>query len=77
MKRTIQQGRLLFGIAIAPRVVIAFRSHDPNAQNEWSSGFIALAMCGGCWICALRASRPGNVDKTPMVRFEMVRMEID
>jgi uncharacterized membrane protein len=36
----------------SPRVVIAFRSHDPNAQNEWSSAFIALAMCGGCWICA-------------------------
>jgi hypothetical protein len=41
----------------SPRVVIAFRSHDPNAQNEWSSAFIALAMCGGCWICARYAQQ--------------------
>jgi uncharacterized membrane protein len=41
----------------SPRVVTAVRSHDPNAQNEWSSTFIALAMCGGCWIYALHAER--------------------
>jgi uncharacterized membrane protein len=46
---------LWFLILHSPRVVVAFRSHDPNAQNEWSSAFIALAMCGGCWICALNA----------------------
>jgi uncharacterized membrane protein len=46
---------LWFLILHFPRVVIAFRSHDPNAQNEWSSAFIALAMCGGCWICARQA----------------------
>ena len=44
----------------SPRVVIAFRSHDPNAQNEWSSAFIALAMCGGCWICARYAQQRGR-----------------
>jgi hypothetical protein len=40
---------LWFLLLHAPRVVMAFRSHDPN---EWSSAFIGLAMCGGSWICA-------------------------
>jgi hypothetical protein len=46
---------LWFLILHSPRVVIAFRTHDPNAPNEWSSAFIALGMCGGSWICAWRA----------------------
>jgi uncharacterized membrane protein YphA (DoxX/SURF4 family) len=46
---------LWFLLLHAPRVVAAFRSHDPNLRNEWSSAFIALAMCGGSWICAWRA----------------------
>jgi hypothetical protein len=43
---------LWFLLLHSPRVVLAFRSHDPNAPDEWSSAFIALAMCGGSWICA-------------------------
>jgi uncharacterized membrane protein YphA (DoxX/SURF4 family) len=58
-------GAFLLGIMFAiwvlilhsPRVVISVRSHDPNVQNEWSSAFIALAMCGGCWICARYVER--------------------
>jgi len=37
-----------------PRVVTAPTSHDPD---EWSSAFIALAICGGSWIVA-RALSP-------------------
>ena len=48
---------LWFLILHSPRVVIALRSHDPNAPNEWSSAFIALGMCGGCWICARHAQQ--------------------
>lgn len=44
-----------FLILHSPRVVMAFRSHNPNIQNECSSAFIALGMCGGCWICAWHA----------------------
>jgi uncharacterized membrane protein YphA (DoxX/SURF4 family) len=45
---------LWFLLLHAPRVMSAPRSHDPN---EWSSAFIALAMCGGSWICAWHAER--------------------
>jgi uncharacterized membrane protein len=55
---------LWFLLLHAPRVVMAFRSHDPNAPDEWSSAFIALAMCGGSWICAWYSlqRRRENVD---------------
>jgi uncharacterized membrane protein len=43
---------LWFLILHAPRVLSAARSHNPN---EWSSAFMALGMCGACWIIA-RAS---------------------
>jgi hypothetical protein len=43
---------LWFLLLHAPRVLVAFRSHDPNAPAEWSSAFIALGMCGGSWIVA-------------------------
>jgi uncharacterized membrane protein YphA (DoxX/SURF4 family) len=46
---------LWFLLLHSPRVVSAFRSHNPNAPNEWSSAFIALGMCGGSWICAWHA----------------------
>jgi len=46
---------LWFLLLHSPRVVIAFRSHDPNAPDEWSSALIALALCGGSWICAWHA----------------------
>jgi uncharacterized membrane protein YphA (DoxX/SURF4 family) len=46
---------LWFLLLHSPRVVTAFRSHDPNAPDEWSSAFIALAMCGGSWIVAQHA----------------------
>jgi|ERR1035438_7470266 hypothetical protein len=52
---------LWFLLLHSPRVVAAVRSHSPNAQNEWSSAFIALAMCGGSWICALHARNRGRV----------------
>jgi uncharacterized membrane protein len=43
---------LWFLILHLPRSVSATLSHNPNVQNEWSSAFIALGMCGGCWIVA-------------------------
>jgi uncharacterized membrane protein len=46
---------LWFLLLHSPRVVIAVRSHDPNAPDEWSSALIALALCGGSWICARHA----------------------
>jgi uncharacterized membrane protein YphA (DoxX/SURF4 family) len=33
-----------------PRIV-----GDPHNGNEWTSGFVALAMCGGAWILASAA----------------------
>jgi uncharacterized membrane protein len=65
VRRMDRWGAFLLGIMFAiwvlilhsPRVVMAVRSHDPNVQNEWSSAFIALAMCGGCWICARYVER--------------------
>jgi hypothetical protein len=48
---------LWFLLLHSPRVVSAFRSHDPNAQNEWSSALIALGICGGSWICAWHAQQ--------------------
>ena len=40
---------LWFLVLHGPRVLSYPRSHNPH---EWSSAFIALAMCGGSWICA-------------------------
>ncbi|MFZ0819904.1 MAG: hypothetical protein WAM91_07530 [Candidatus Acidiferrales bacterium] len=40
---------LWFLLLHLPRVTSFPRSHNPA---EWSSAFIALAMCGGGWICA-------------------------
>jgi uncharacterized membrane protein YphA (DoxX/SURF4 family) len=51
---------LWFLLLHSPRVVAAFRSHNPNAPDEWSSAFIALAMCGGSWICAWHAQQRRN-----------------
>jgi uncharacterized membrane protein YphA (DoxX/SURF4 family) len=45
---------LWFACLHAPRVSSAPRSHNPN---EWSSAFIALGMCGGCWIIAGESSQ--------------------
>jgi hypothetical protein len=45
---------LWFALLHAPRIAQAPRSHDPN---EWSSAFIALAMCGGGLIMASAISR--------------------
>ena len=42
---------LWFLLLHLPRVLSAARMHNPN---EWSSAFIALAVCGGAWICAAR-----------------------
>jgi uncharacterized membrane protein YphA (DoxX/SURF4 family) len=44
---------LWFLLLHGPRVVNYPRSHSPA---EWSSAFIALAMCGGSWLFALRSS---------------------
>ena len=44
---------LWFLLLHAPRIATAPRSHDPN---EWSSAFIALAMCGGSLIMARAVS---------------------
>jgi hypothetical protein len=43
---------LWFLLLHVPRIISAPKSHDPN---EWSSAFIALAMCGGAWICGWHA----------------------
>lgn len=48
---------LWFVLLHSPRVVHAFRSHDPNVPDEWSSAFIALGMCGGSWLVALHAQQ--------------------
>jgi len=53
---------LWFLLLHSPRVVAAFRSHDPNAPDEWSSAFIALAMCGGSWICAWHGQQRDRQD---------------
>jgi uncharacterized membrane protein YphA (DoxX/SURF4 family) len=37
-----------------PRIMTPPRSHDPD---EWSSAFIALALCGACWIIARDARK--------------------
>jgi len=46
---------LWFLVLHLPRSVNTTLSHDPNIQNEWSSAFIALAMCGSSWIVANHA----------------------
>jgi uncharacterized membrane protein YphA (DoxX/SURF4 family) len=43
---------LWFLVLHSPRAVRASVSHSPNSPSEWSSAFIALAMCGGAWISA-------------------------
>jgi uncharacterized membrane protein len=48
---------LWFLLLHAPRVLIAFRAHDPNSPAEWSSAFIALGMSGGSWIVAHHAQQ--------------------
>jgi len=45
---------LWFLLLHVPRILSSStHAHDPN---EWSSAFIALAMCGGAWICAWAVS---------------------
>jgi uncharacterized membrane protein YphA (DoxX/SURF4 family) len=45
---------LWFLVLHVPRILSSsVNAHDPN---EWSSAFIALAMCGSAWICAWAAS---------------------
>jgi hypothetical protein len=46
---------LWFVLLHSPRVVNSFRIHDPNLPDEWSSAFIAVAMCAGGWLVACRA----------------------
>jgi hypothetical protein len=48
---------LWFLLLHSPRVVTAVLAHDPNSPDEWSSAFIALALCGGSWICARHAQQ--------------------
>ena len=57
---------LWFLILHSPRVVMAFRAHDPNSPNEWSSAFIALGMAGGSWICAGHAQQRRQKTCRPM-----------
>jgi uncharacterized membrane protein YphA (DoxX/SURF4 family) len=46
---------LWFLLLHMPRVLgLAGIVGAPHNPNEWSSAFIALAMCGGSWICARR-----------------------
>jgi hypothetical protein len=46
---------LWFLLLHSPRVLRALVSHNPTFPNEWSSAFIALAMCGGSWLVAAHA----------------------
>jgi hypothetical protein len=53
---------LWFLLLHLPRVVSYPRSHDPD---EWSSAFIALAVCGVSWILAASLSEK-PVNSTPV-----------
>jgi hypothetical protein len=57
---------LWFLLLHSPRVVAAVRSHDPNSPDEWSSALIALAMCGGSWICAWHARQSRRQKANPL-----------
>jgi len=48
---------LWFVLLHSPRVLRALLSHNPTFSNEWSSAFIALAMCGGSWLVASHAQQ--------------------
>jgi uncharacterized membrane protein YphA (DoxX/SURF4 family) len=56
---------LWFLLLHGPRVVSYPRSHNPT---EWSSAFIALAICGGSWILA--ASLTGETASTTLRRVK-------
>ena len=48
---------LWFLLLHVPRIATVTGSHNPD---EWSSAFIALGMCGGCWITARALSPPSR-----------------
>jgi uncharacterized membrane protein YphA (DoxX/SURF4 family) len=56
---------LWFLLLHGPRVLSYPRSHDPD---EWSSAFIALAVCGGSWILAATLTKG-----TSSTRLERVK----
>jgi hypothetical protein len=51
---SVELERSLFVLTLhLPRVLAA-----PQSPDEWSSGLIALGMCGASWICASVAALP-------------------
>jgi len=57
---------LWFLLLHMPRVLgLAGIVGAPRNPNEWSSAFIALAMCGGSWICA-RVYQPKHREAPPV-----------
>src|SRR5690349_21175297 len=42
---------------------------SPNNGNEWTSGFVALAMCGGSWILASAAPLEEREKPDPFLRL--------
>ncbi|HUD12973.1 MAG TPA: hypothetical protein VMQ56_04890 [Terracidiphilus sp.] len=56
---------LWFLVLHLPRVVSYPRSHDPD---EWSSAFIALAVCGASWILAASLDENSGREKLQKVK---------
>jgi fucose permease len=52
----------------SPRVARASVSRSPNTPTEWSSAFIALAMCGGAWISAWHFRRKEDEEAIALER---------
>src|SRR5438445_7166199 len=47
-----------------PRIVL-----HPRDGNEWTSGFVALAMCGGAWVLASAAPLYERESADPFLKF--------
>src|SRR5713226_7929732 len=47
-----------------PRIVA-----NPSDGNEWTSGFVALAMCGGAWVLASATPLVDRETADPFLKF--------
>jgi hypothetical protein len=65
---------LWFVLLHAPRVLSLPKGLDPD---EWSSAFIALAMCGGSWIAALSIPVRHKVDSPQRIASKDVNRTAD
>ncbi len=41
----------------------------PSDGNEWTSGFVALAMCGGAWVLARNSPLAGRETSAPFLKL--------